>query len=69
MIVDLLTAYASWLTVGATLFWMGSILYRTTRDTLNTCVTEDTSKGVGTPTPRITHIPARPTRIPMTAAA
>ena len=72
MIAALLIAYTNWLFAGVTLYWMASILYRTTRDTLNADAQDDTPLGVGAPTPKLVLIPAQPARkprIPLTTAA
>jgi hypothetical protein len=67
-ITYLLHAYAVWLFASAMFIWLGSVLYRTTRDTLNASYAE----GVGTPTPQAIPLPVRPVREPtvhLTAAA
>lgn len=71
MIIDLLLAYAYWLLTAATLFWTGSLLYRTTRNTLSAYAPEAVPDEVRAALPPIALIPARPTRkprIPLTAA-
>jgi hypothetical protein len=67
LIIDLLIAYASWLFAAAMFFWLGSVLYRTTRNTLNAYAAEEAE-----PMAPVVHIPARPTRqprVPLTTAA
>lgn len=71
LIIDLLIAYASWLFASVMFFWLGSVLYRTTRNTLNASFEHRTERD-GAPTPPVIHIPARPTRkprVPLTSAA
>lgn len=71
LISDLLLAYASWLFATFLFVWMGSVLYRTTRNTFGR-QQEQASEGVGAPTPPALHIPAHPVRkprIPLTQSA
>lgn len=71
LITHLLLTYTSWIFASVMFFWLGSILYRTTRNTF--CpAPEQSAEGVGTPTPSVVNIPARPIRkprVPLTAAA
>lgn len=70
MITDLLHFYAAWLFATVMFIWLGSVLYRTTR---NTFFPSDTpAEGVGGATPSTSRIPARPIRrprVPLTPAA
>lgn len=68
MILDLLHLYAAWLFAAVMFIWLGSVLYRTTRNTFGT---DQSTEGVAAPTPSVS-IPARPTRkprVPLTHAA
>ncbi len=70
-IIDLLATYAAWLFAAAMFFWLGSVLYRTTRNTLNAYTTE-TATDAEPPAAVIVHIPSRPARkprVPLTNAA
>jgi hypothetical protein len=69
-ITYLLHVYAVWLFASAMFIWLGSVLYRTTRDTLNASYAE--AEEIGTPAPQAIPLPARPVREPtvhLTAAA
>lgn len=61
-ITYLLHTYASWLFASVMFIWLGSVLYRTTRNTLNVSYAE--TEGVGGPTPQLIRLPARPVREP-----
>jgi hypothetical protein len=70
-ITDLLLAYASWLFASVMFFWLGSVLYRTTRNTFFPA-SENAADGVAAPVPSVVHTPARPIRkprVPLTPAA
>lgn len=63
-------AYAAWLFASAMFIWLGSVLYRTTRNTLAES-SGPAQQGVGAPTP-VVPIPPRPARkprVPLTNAA
>ena len=61
-IIYLLHVYAVWLFASAMFIWLGSVLYRTTRDTLNDSYAE--ADEIGTPAPQAIPLPARPVREP-----
>jgi hypothetical protein len=61
-IAYLLHAYASWLFASVMFIWLGSVLYRTTRNTLNASYAE--TEGAGNPVPQVIQLPARPVREP-----
>ncbi|WP_230854501.1 hypothetical protein [Arthrobacter terrae] len=71
MITALLLNYASWLLASAIFFWLCSVLYRTTWNTVNAayeCRLEERE----IPVPQVAHIPARPRhkpRVPYSNAA
>lgn len=68
---DLLLAYASWLFASVMFFWLGSVLYRTTRNTFAPAPDQAADR-VAAPVPSVAHIPARPIRkprVPLTNAA
>jgi hypothetical protein len=63
MLISLLNAYALWLFAAAMFIWLGSVLYRTTRNTLNAHF-EDATEKAAPPSPRTVRVPARPTHMP-----
>lgn len=71
LITDLLLTYASWLFATVMFVWLGSVLYRTTRNTFAPDWAQ-TTEDVETPAPVLVNIPVRPTRkprVPLTPAA
>jgi hypothetical protein len=58
----LFQAYAAWFFASAMLIWLGSVLYRTTRNTLNAYAGHTAE--VQEPLPLPVLIPPRPTRQP-----
>jgi hypothetical protein len=63
MIEHLLSAYAAWLLACGIPVWLGSFLYRTTRNTI-AAYTAPEAEGVGVPTPQIFRLPPRPAHEP-----
>lgn len=69
MILNLLYVYAAWLFAAAMFFWLGSVLYRTTRNTFDPFHTEEATEVVGIPTSSTPPIPARKPRVPLSHTA
>lgn len=61
-ITYLFSSYATWLFASVMFIWLGSALYRTTRNTLNASCAE--SEGVGAPTPSVLRLPSLPGHAP-----
>lgn len=63
-------AYAAWIFASVLFIWLGSVLYRTTRNTVAE-YSAPAQQGVEAPTPvvRIPASPARKPRAPLTNAA
>jgi hypothetical protein len=66
-ITYLLYVYTAWLFASAMFIWLGSVLYRTTRDTLNASYVE--ADEIGTPAPQAIPRPVREPTIHLAEAA